>query len=302
MYDSALCTRAHATIMDRRVALAVVAAGGIARSLGADANATSASVLGSLAAADERLVMRTATTVFTDALGEATLLVVALLFVAFFAYVAPRIADFFLATCRVPRHVRFQLTLLLRIVLVAGGVYYAFVLVGIDLMTIVVVGSVVSIIAADSLRPLTTALVAGFWLQSTPRFEPGRRVRAGAYYGTIIALGAFSVTLRLMPSSSAALEARGADETQSARTSGDEPDAGVDEYGVPYADKTLDVPNADLLVEAVTTYWAAPQTSVDERYHAQRAAAAAAPAWRAPVRFAPAAAASTLRARKTPGV
>lgn len=252
--------------MDRRVGLLVVIVAAVAREI--DSRNETAH-LKELVGADAQLVERTAVVAFTDMLAEATLLVVSLAFVVFFAYSLPKIADFFFALCKVPRHIRYQLTLAIRVLIVVVGVYYAFVLVGVDLTTVVVVASVASIIVADTLRPLTTALVAGFWLQSSPDYEPGRRIRANGYYGTIIQLDTFGVVLRLMPDAKDDGDAL----TSTRRTSSEEPDAGVDLYGKTYADRTVRIPNADLLTEPVMVYHNVPQTRLADRRYAQPTAA-----------------------------
>lgn len=244
-----------ARVFDRRYQLIAVAVGGVATSLASE-NTSSVRRLGALADADAVVLKRTMATAFTEMLGEATVLVVALVFVAFLTYALPRIFDYFFALCRVPRHVRYQLTLLARAIIVVLGVYYAFVLVGVDLSTVVVVGSVTAFIASDWIRPLVTGLVAGFWIQSSSRYELGHRIRVADYYGTIVALGAFAVSLRLMPSS--VRRAIADDDGTQRRQAADEYDAGVDDYGVPYADRIVDVPNGLLLTEVVVHYLSSP--------------------------------------------
>lgn len=229
-------------------------------------------------AADGTMVLDSTATFFGDTVVRVAAFIGIFLVVIFCVYIVPRIADFFLVLCRVPRHYRYQVAMLLKATVLVTGTLFALALVGINANALALVSSVFSFAIVTVFESPLRKFVAGFWIQSGTDFEPGKRLRVGAYYGTIIELDSLFVRMRLMPSSSAAVDGDDA-APPPLRDTADDPDSGVDEFGRSYSDKIVSIPNDQLLETAHINYrdHVLEKSTAAAAVEPVRAAAAAAP-------------------------
>ena len=143
------------------------------------------------------------------------------------------------------------------------ALYGAFALIHIPFVTVLIASSIASLPITYALQPLLVPYFAGFWLQATTIFEEHHRVRIGDLDIVIISLGTFFVEGREYFDAS---HQHGAEhDLEMGQSPGVAPDAGVDEAGVRYADKTVFIPNDVVLRSIVTAWWRTPRSHPVER-------------------------------------
>lgn len=243
-------------------------------------------------AAEEVATLRGTELFFSSMLGEFGVFLAALALGVLVAFTAPYVLDFFLATCRVPRNRRYQLNMLVTGLLLFLALYFAFALVGIPFGTVLIASSIFSLPITYALQPLLVQYFAGFWLQMTTIFEEHHRVRINERDIVIIALGTLAIEGREYFDASAQHGATV--DVERGERPGARPDAGVDEAGVGYADKTVFIPNDVVLNSVVTAWWRNPRTYEDEDLGGAKAAVASARTMQRRRTFAVTSAAATL--------